>query len=781
MDASGNVISGLTDVDFAVDVGANATAGTVSETTTDGTYTFTVTNTTIETITVVITADGVTLDDQPTIDFQAGAASEMTITQQPTSATAGTAIAPAPAVEVTDGTNPVSGVNVTAILSSNDFTATSTVVATTDASGIAEFGNLVIETAGTGYTITFDADAANVDSDPFDVTAAAGDPASTTATVPDGTAGSSTVMTINVTDEFGNVVSGVATALSVVVSGDNTANPTVSETGTAGEYTASYTPDNSGTDNVAITLDETGISGSPYSSEVSAGTATSYSIDTIGSPQTAGTPFEITITALDGNLNTATGYSGPATLSTTAGTITPGTANFTDGVATLDVDVTDAGTGQTITAIDGTLSTTSNTFDVDPGAASEILINAGDGQSAEVGTAVATPPSVIVRDAEGNAVANESVIFEVTGGGGIVNPATAVSTDENGIATVTNWTLGSVAGTDNNTLSATVLGTLLTLTFTASATAGPASQVSFDVQPAPTTVAGQTITPAVVVEIQDSFGNLVDDAANEVSLALTTPDGATLSGTLTQAAESGAATFSDLSVDQTGNYTLTATTSGLDPAESESFEITAGDADATESDIGADPASGLIANGSDSSTLTITVRDGGGNLLEGEDVFFEITGGTGGTLSAGPWTTDASGQATVTLTSVDANTITVTGYLGSDNSGATVGTAEVVFEAGPADNVLVTVVQGIAAADGTDDLEYQVTIEDANENPVSGVSVVASDDGADITYPSGTTLDTDVNGQVSFTATSSTVQSGVTFTFNEQDNNNNITALGSFE
>ncbi|MDZ7755151.1 hypothetical protein [Rhodohalobacter sp.] len=81
----------------------------------------------------------------------------------------------APAVEVTDGTNPVSGVNVTAILSSNDFTATSTVVVTTNGSGIAEFGNLVIETAGTGYTITFDADAAgvaNVDSDPFEVTAA---------------------------------------------------------------------------------------------------------------------------------------------------------------------------------------------------------------------------------------------------------------------------------------------------------------------------------------------------------------------------------------------------------------------------------------------------------------------------------------------------------------------------------------------------------------------------------------------------------------------------------
>ncbi|MCA1800198.1 MAG: Ig-like domain-containing protein, partial [Actinobacteria bacterium] len=527
--------------------------------------------------------------------------------------------------------------------------------------------------------------------------------------------------------------------------------------------------------------DNTGLSVGAVDVDFEAGASSSYSIDTIDSPQTAGTPFEITITAQDGNLNIATGYSGTATLSTTAGTITPGTANFTAGVATLDVEVTDAGTGQTITAVDGTLSATSNTFDVDPGAASEILINAGDGQSAEVGTAVATPPGVIVRDAEGNAVANESVIFEVTSGGGTVDPATAVSTDENGIATVTNWTLGSEAGTDNNTLSATVEGTSLTQTFTASATAGPASQVSFDVQPAPTTVAGQIITPAVVVEIQDSFGNLVDDAANEVSIALTTPDGATLSGTLTQAAESGVATFSDLSVDQTGNYTLTASTSGLDSAESESFEITAGDADAASSDIGADPLSGLTANGADASTLTITVRDGGGNLLEGEPVFFEITGGTGGTLSTGLGTTDATGQATATLTSVDANTITVTGYLGSDNSGAVVGTAEVNFEAGAPATVAATAIQDAAAANGTDDLEYLVTVEDANENPVSVVDVTVTDNGTDITYPSGTTLSTDVNGQVSFTATSATVQSGITFTFTEQDNSNNTTALGSFE
>jgi hypothetical protein len=170
-DANGNVISGLSDPDFTVDVGANAEAGSVSETSTNGTYEITVTNTTIETVTVTITVDGITLDDQPEIEFQAGDASDMNITVQPSATIAGTAISPAPTVEVTDGTNPVSGVDVTVSLNGADFSS-GTLTQSTGSDGIAVFPNLVIETAGTGYTLTFDADAAgvaDVESVEFDV------------------------------------------------------------------------------------------------------------------------------------------------------------------------------------------------------------------------------------------------------------------------------------------------------------------------------------------------------------------------------------------------------------------------------------------------------------------------------------------------------------------------------------------------------------------------------------------------------------------------------------
>src|SRR5207249_8488951 len=70
------------------------------------------------------------------------------------------------------------------------------------------------------------------------------------------------------------------------------------------------------------------------------------------------------------------------------------------------------------------------------GAASSIAVNAGNNQSATAGTTVATPPSVIVHDANGNPVAGVSVTFAVASGGGTVSPTTPVTTGANGIAAV---------------------------------------------------------------------------------------------------------------------------------------------------------------------------------------------------------------------------------------------------------------------------------------------------------------------------------------------------------
>ena len=55
----------------------------------------------------------------------------------------------------------------------------------------------------------------------------------------------------------------------------------------------------------------------------------------------------------------------------------------------------------------------------------------------------------------------------------------------------------------------------------------------------------------------DRFGNLVTFDTSNVTVALgTNPGGGTLSGTTTLAAVAGVATFSTLSIDKTGVYTL---------------------------------------------------------------------------------------------------------------------------------------------------------------------------------------------------------------------------------
>src|SRR5947199_4142279 len=127
---------------------------------------------------------------------------------------------------------------------------------------------------------------------------------------------------------------------------------------------------------------------------------------------------------------------------------------------------------------------TSSAIALSAGAATTIAENGGNGQSATVGTAVATPPSVLVRDGAGNPVADVTVTFTVTSGGGTVSP-TSGATNGSGIAAVTSWTLGTTPG--NSTLTATARGrTGSPVTFVATATPGAAAQPPITTQPTST-------------------------------------------------------------------------------------------------------------------------------------------------------------------------------------------------------------------------------------------------------------------------------------------------------
>lgn len=137
-----------------------------------------------------------------------------------------------------------------------------------------------------------------------------------------------------------------------------------------------------------------------------------------------------------------------------------------------------------------------------------------------VGTAVATPPTVNIKDADGKGMAGIAVTFAVATGGGTLT-GTSATTDANGSAAASTWVLGTTAGTNTVTAAANVPGS--PLTFVGTGFAGPATtitKISTDpISPPP----GSNID-SITVKVADQFGNPV--VGTVVTFAVTGGGGA---------------------------------------------------------------------------------------------------------------------------------------------------------------------------------------------------------------------------------------------------------------
>ncbi len=161
--------------------------------------------------------------------------------------------------------------------------------------------------------------------------------------------------------------------------------------------------------------------------------------------------------------------------------------------------------------------------------------------------------------------------------------------------TATDTTTGRVTGSDTDT----------------PVKPAAASKLVFGQQPS-TTTAGQTIGPAVTVDVKDQYGNLVTSDSSTVTLTLSSGTFAGGSATASATASGGVATFSDLKIDTAGSYTLKATDGSLTPANSGSFSVRPA------------AASTLSVSGFPTSTtagvshnFTVTLRDPYGNIATG--------------------------------------------------------------------------------------------------------------------------------------------------------------------
>lgn len=204
-----------------------------------------------------------------------------------------------------------------------------------------------------------------------------------------------------------------------------------------------------------------------------------FAISTISSPTTAGTAVTgITLTAKDNIGNTVTSFSGTVVFSGTAG-ITGTSASFTDGVLSgVSITPTVAGSGKTF-VVTASAKTGTATFDVNPGALNNFLVEASAGGN--IGTQNAGSAftiKVTARDANNNTCDIGANAF--TG---------AVDITSNGTLTAGSGTTASFVAGILSSHSVTLSPGISSATITATKTSGSETGTSnaFDLNnPAPT-------------------------------------------------------------------------------------------------------------------------------------------------------------------------------------------------------------------------------------------------------------------------------------------------------
>ncbi len=275
-----------------------------------------------------------------------------------------------------------------------------------------------------------------------------------------------------------------------------------------------------------------------------------------------------------------------------------------------------------------------------------------DNQTAVAGEAVAVAPSVTITNSDGSALNGKTVLFAVASGGGSVTPGTA-TTDAQGVATVTNWTLGTTAGT--NTLLVTAGSA--TFTYTATGEAGPAASLAIEAGDGQSAVTGTQVTVPPAVKVVDGNSNPVPGT----TVTFTAMNNSMVDGSSTATATSdanGIAAVTSWTLGDVGANTLEASGAGTPVV----FSATSVGIPATVTVAGGD----MQTQDAGTTLLTnpsVEVRDASNALLANIPVTFAVTGG-GGSVTGPNATTNASGIASVgswTLgTTPGANTLDAT-------------------------------------------------------------------------------------------------------------------------
>ncbi|HEY3279259.1 MAG TPA: hypothetical protein VGJ83_02005 [Gemmatimonadales bacterium] len=753
-DSLGNIVASATSL-VTLALGANPAGGTLggtaSRSVVGGVATFSdlIVDKAASGYTLTASAGGLAGATTVGFDVTPGPASQLAFNVSPPASpgttTAGSPITPAVQVTVQDAfgnTVGTAGATITIAIGTNVGGGTLAGATTrTAVNGIATFSDVSIDKAGTGYTLTAAASGlAGAVSTPFNISSGLATRLAF-AVQPTTTVAGRTIapaVQVAVQDQFGNTVPAAAPQITLALAANPSGGVLAGSTtvsavnGVAIFSDLSIAKTGGGYALIAATNGLAQATSAPF--DVTPGPAVRLAFRVQPRPAAADSMIKPSVeVAVQDNLgNTVTTATNLITMAlganpaggTLAGMVS---RSAVAGVATFaDLSIDKVGSGYTLVATAAGLAGSGSAgFDVT--AAATRLAFSVQPSVTVAGQAISPGVQVTVQDAAGNTVTTASTVITMTMGAnanGVRLSGTTVRSAVNGVATFADLSIDSVGS--GYTLTATAAGLASAGSAAFDVTANAPAKLAFSVQPV-TTPAGQGISPAVRVAVQDAFGNTVTAFTGNVSVAVTTgtgDPGATLGGATTVPASAGVATFTGLTLDKAASgYTLTAAASGLAGATSSAFSIVPGAA-VKLAFIG-QPGT-TMAGAALSPTVRVAVLDAFGNTATAftGSVTVAISGGTGNpnaTLLGATTAPAALGVASFTDLSVDK---AASGYSLTATASGLVGATSGAFSITPGIPARVTFTGQPRTAEAGSPLSpaVEVTVQDALGNVVTSAT-----------------------------------------------------------
>ncbi len=392
--------------------------------------------------------------------------------------------------------------------------------------------------------------------------------------------------------------------------------------------------------------------------DITSTTASQLGVLTQPSGASGGSPFvgQPTVAIQDHDGNTMLTNSSNVTVSLGAGSGTLSgtkTVAAVNGIATFtDLRIDSAGGGYVLHFTDGSLTPAdSATFSVAVGAAAKLAIQTQPAGAVDDEPLI-TQPVIVIQDAGGNTVTTDTstvtAAIQTNPVGGIVSGnVTAVAIngiasfsglvmEDAGVGYVLRFSDGALAPVDSVPFNVTV---------------GAPFKLAIQTQPSLAT-GGSPFGVQPVVLVQDDDHNTITSDTSNVTAWIFSGSG-TLSGTTTVSAVGGVATFTNLRLDNVGEYVLRFTDATLQVIDTDPFTVGVGGPVALA--IQTEPASAA----DDVPFVTqpvIRILDAGGNTVAGATNEVTVTISTnpaGGTLAGTTTVAAVDGIATFTNLQID--------------------------------------------------------------------------------------------------------------------------------